>query len=183
MSRETNSAFSALRTENLAVKTAARSETPEEIMVAIRSLSFWYGKSQALRDINLSIPKDRVTAFIGPSGCGKSTLLRCLNRMNDLLENVRIEGSIRVKNREIYDAAENVDALRKRIGMVFQRSTPFPKSIFENVVFGPRIIGINKREALEPIVERSLVGAALWDEVKDRLQESALGLSGGQQQR
>jgi len=154
-----------------------------DTMVDVRSLSLWYGKSQALKDVSLAIPKEKVTAFIGPSGCGKSTLLRCLNRMNDLLEGVRIEGSIHVNDRDIYDAAVDVDALRKRIGMVFQRSTPFPKTIYENVVFGPRIIGVKEREELDQIVERSLVGAALWDEVKDRLHESALGLSGGQQQR
>src|SRR5215510_9196752 len=129
-----------------------------EKMVEVETLSLWYGKAQALKGISFSAIKNSVTALIGPSGCGKSTLLRCLNRMNDLAENIRIQGVIRVNSRDIYDPAEDVDALRKRIGMVFQRSTPFPKSIYENVVFGPRIIGINKREALDPIVERSLVG-------------------------
>jgi phosphate transport system ATP-binding protein len=157
--------------------------SPEQAMVDIRSLSLWYGDSQALTDISLAIPRNAVTAFIGPSGCGKSTLLRCLNRMNDLAENVRIRGYIGVNDRDIYGAAEDVDGLRKRIGMVFQRSTPFPKTIYENVVFGPRITGVKLRSELDRIVQESLAGAALWDEVKDRLQDSALGLSGGQQQR
>jgi len=152
-------------------------------MVDIKSLSLWYGDSQALKDISLTIPRNMVTAFIGPSGCGKSTLLRCLNRMNDLAENVSIRGAITVNHHDIYGAAEDVDGLRKRIGMVFQRSTPFPKTIYENVVFGPRITGIKLRSELDRIVEESLAGAALWDEVKDRLHDSALGLSGGQQQR
>jgi len=162
---------------------AARPDGCPEIMVDIKSLSLWYGRSQALKDINLSAPKKCITSLIGPSGCGKSTLLRCINRMNDMVDNVRIEGAIRVGNRDIYDQAEDVDALRKRIGMVFQRSTPFPKSIYENIVFGPRILGVNRRAELDEIVETSLAGAALWDEVKDRLLQSALGLSGGQQQR
>src|SRR5215472_5421985 len=156
---------------------------PALAMVDIRSLSLWYGGSQALNDISLTIPRNMVTAFIGPSGCGKSTLLRCLNRMNDLAENVSIRGAIFVNHQDIYSPAEDVDGLRKRIGMVFQRSTPFPKTIYENVVFGPRITGIKLRSELDLIVEESLVGAALWDEVKDRLRDSALGLSGGQQQR
>ena len=156
---------------------------PAQPMVDIRSLSLWYGGSQALKDISLTIPKSMVTAFIGPSGCGKSTLLRCLNRMNDLVENVRIQGAVDVNNRDIYSPTENVDVLRKRIGMVFQRSTPFPKTIYENIAFGPRITGIKRQHELDRIVEASLSGAALWDEVKDRLHHSALGLSGGQQQR
>jgi phosphate transport system ATP-binding protein len=154
-----------------------------QAMVDIRSLSLWYGQSQALKNISLTVPRNKVTAFIGPSGCGKSTLLRCLNRMNDLAENVRIQGAITVNNREIYSAIEDVDGLRKGIGMVFQRSTPFPKTIYENIAFGPRITGIRRRRELDRIVEESLAGAALWDEVKDRLHDSALGLSGGQQQR
>jgi len=162
---------------------AAPPSTRADMMVEIKSLSLWYGRSQALKDINLSAPRKCITSLIGPSGCGKSTLLRCLNRMNDLVDNVRIEGTIRVGNRDIYDQVEDVDALRKRIGMVFQRSTPFPKTIYENIVFGPRILGVRKRAELDEIVESSLAGAALWDEVKDRLHQSALGLSGGQQQR
>src|SRR5215467_5052400 len=154
-----------------------------EPLVEVRALSLWYGQSQALKDISLSLATRNVTAFIGPSGCGKSTLLRCFNRMNDLVENVRIKGSVRINKRDIYSPEEDVDMLRRRIGMVFQRSSPFPKTIYENVVFGPRITGIKLRSELDRIVEESLAGAALWDEVKDRLHDSALGLSGGQQQR
>src|SRR5215472_13336544 len=156
---------------------------PAQPMVDIRSLSLWYGGSQALKDISLTIPKSMVTAFIGPSGCGKSTLLRCLNRMNDLIDNVRIEGSIRVGGHDIYDGDVDVIELRKRIGMVFQKSNPFPKSIYENVAYGLRLHGVKAKSDLDDKVEHSLRGAALWDEVKDRLHSSALGLSGGQQQR
>jgi phosphate transport system ATP-binding protein len=131
----------------------------------------------------MSIPKHRVTAYIGPSGCGKSTLLRCINRMNDLVDGVRVTGSVRIGGADVYDPAVDVTELRKRVGMVFQKSNPFPKSIFENVAYGPRILGVRGKTDLEAIVERSLRGAALWDEVQDRLGDSALGLSGGQQQR
>jgi phosphate transport system ATP-binding protein len=155
----------------------------EAPMVEIERLSLWYGTKLALRDISMSVPKHRVTAYIGPSGCGKSTLLRCLNRMNDLVDGVRIAGAIRIGGNDIYDPALDVTELRKRVGMVFQKSNPFPKSIFENVAYGPRILGLGTRADLEGIVERSLRAAALWDEVKERLSESALGLSGGQQQR
>jgi phosphate transport system ATP-binding protein len=155
-------------------------ETP---MVEIERLSLWYGDKQALRDIGMSVPKQRITAYIGPSGCGKTTLLRCLNRMNDLVDGVRIVGSIRIGSTDIYDPTLDVTELRKRVGMVFQKSNPFPKSIFENVAYGPRILGVRGRSDLEGIVERSLRDAALWDEVQDRLNDSALGLSGGQQQR
>jgi phosphate transport system ATP-binding protein len=152
-------------------------------ILEIDHLRLWYGSAEALRGISLRIPEKRITAFIGPSGCGKSTLLRCINRLNDLIDGVRIEGDIRYEGGSIYDPATDVNALRKRIGMVFQKSNPFPKSIYENVAFGCRIQGVNRRVELDEIVERSLRGAALWDEVKDRLHESALGLSGGQQQR
>jgi phosphate transport system ATP-binding protein len=155
-------------------------ETP---MVEIERLSLWYGDKQALRDIVMSVPKQRITAYIGPSGCGKTTLLRCLNRMNDLVDGVRMVGSIRIGSTDIYDPTLDVTELRKRVGMVFQKSNPFPKSIFENVAYGPRILGVRGRSDLEGIVERSLRDAALWDEVQDRLNDSALGLSGGQQQR
>jgi phosphate transport system ATP-binding protein len=131
----------------------------------------------------MSVAKHRVTAFIGPSGCGKTTLLRCLNRMNDLVDGVRVQGSLRIGGTDIYDPALDVTELRKMVGMVFQKSNPFPKSIFENVAYGPRILGLGRRDELAAIVERSLRGAALWEEVEDRLHESALGLSGGQQQR
>ena len=152
-------------------------------MVEIEKVSFWYGEKLALKDISMSVPKHRVTAYIGPSGCGKSTLLRCLNRMNDLVDGVRMTGSIRIGGTDISDPSLDVTELRKRVGMVFQKSNPFPKSIFENVAYGPRILGVRNRTDLEGMVERSLRAAALWEEVHDRLQDSALGLSGGQQQR
>ena len=155
-------------------------ETP---MVEIERLNLWYGPKQALTNITMSMPKHRITAYIGPSGCGKSTLLRCLNRMNDLVDGVRTTGNIRIGGTDIYDPGQDVTELRKRVGMVFQKSNPFPKSVFENVAYGPRILGMTSRSDLEGIVERSLRAAALWDEVHDRLQESALGMSGGQQQR
>jgi len=155
----------------------------EAPMVEIERLSLWYGEKLALKDISMAVPKHRVTAYIGPSGCGKSTLLRCLNRMNDLVDGVRIAGSIRIGGTDVYDPGLDVTELRKRVGMVFQKSNPFPKSIFENVAYGPRILGVGNQTDLEGIVERSLKAAALWDEVHDRLRESALGLSGGQQQR
>jgi phosphate transport system ATP-binding protein len=155
-------------------------ETP---MVEIEGLSLWYGAKQALNDVSMSVPKHRVTAYIGPSGCGKSTLLRCLNRMNDLVDGVRVTGTIRIGGTDIRDPGLDVTELRKRVGMVFQKSNPFPKSVYENVAYGPRILGIKNRADLDGIVERSLRSAALWEEVQDRLTDSALGLSGGQQQR
>jgi len=155
----------------------------ESPMVEIDRLSLYYGPTRALKDVSMSVPKHRVTAYIGPSGCGKTTLLRCINRMNDLVDGVRIVGSIRVGGTDIYDRSVDVTELRKRVGMVFQKSNPFPKSIFDNAAYGPRILGVKSRSDLEGIVERSLRAAALWDEVQDRLGESALGLSGGQQQR
>ncbi len=151
--------------------------------ISIRGFSFFYGKKQALFDISLEIPERQVTAFIGPSGCGKSTLLRNLNRMNDLIDGIRHSGDIVVNGRSIYDPHIEVISLRKRVGMVFQKSNPFPKSIYENVVYPLRVAGQNKKSALDETVERSLQGAALWEEVKDRLHESALSLSGGQMQR
>jgi phosphate transport system ATP-binding protein len=153
------------------------------ILIRIENLSLFYGKSQALYDITMDIPARQVTAFIGPSGCGKSTLLRCINRMNDLIDGVRITGGLHLDGQDVNRVDTDVIELRKRVGMVFQRSNPFPKSIYENVVYGVRIAGINEKKVLDEIVEHSLIGAALWDEVKDRLDESALGLSGGQQQR
>ncbi len=146
-------------------------------------LSFYYGHSLALKDVSLRIPEKLVTAFIGPSGCGKSTFLRCLNRMNDMIDNTRVEGDVLLDNEDIYHPQTDVVELRKRVGMVFQKSNPFPKSIFENVAYGPRLGGIRNRAALLEIVEHSLERAALLDEVKDRLHDSALRLSGGQQQR
>ncbi|MGH7264991.1 MAG: phosphate ABC transporter ATP-binding protein PstB [Candidatus Rokuibacteriota bacterium] len=152
-------------------------------MVEIERLSVWYGEKPALKDVSMSVAKQRITAYIGPSGCGKSTLLRCLNRMNDLVDGVRIAGTIRIGGADIHDPAMDVTGLRKRVGMVFQKSNPFPKSIYENVAYGPRILGVRSGSDLDGMVERSLQAAALWDEVSDRLQDSALSLSGGQQQR
>ena len=148
----------------------------------IENLDLYYGDFQALKDINLQIPAKEITAFIGPSGCGKSTLLKTLNRMNDLVEGCTITGSVRLDDEDIYGDMD-VNLLRKRVGMVFQKPNPFPMNIYDNIAFGPRTHGIRSRAKLDEIVERSLRDAAIWDEVKDRLKESALGLSGGQQQR
>jgi phosphate transport system ATP-binding protein len=157
-------------------------DIPQPI-VEIDNLSLYYESEQALFNISMSVAKNKITAFIGPSGCGKSTLLRCFNRLNDLIDGVRIEGTIRIGGEDIYRSGVDVSQLRKRVGMVFQKSNPFPKSIYENVAYGPRIAGIKKKSVLDDIVERSLKGAALWDEVKDRLSDTAMSLSGGQQQR
>lgn len=151
--------------------------------IEIRDFRFYYGNTQVLFDLNLDIPERQVTAFIGPSGCGKSTLLRNLNRMNDLIDGIRHSGDILIDGHSIYDPLLEVISLRKRIGMVFQKSNPFPKSIYENVVYSLRVAGRRKKSELDEAVERSLKGAALWDEVKDRLHESAFSLSGGQMQR
>jgi phosphate transport system ATP-binding protein len=155
----------------------------EEICLRVKDLDLYYGDKQALKTVNMQIPKRRVSAFIGPSGCGKSTLLRCFNRMNDLVDGVRIEGSIELDGHDIFAPRVNVAELRRRVGMVFQKPNPFPKSIYENVAYGLRIQGSNRRRDLDEVVEKALRGAALWEEVKDRLHDSALGLSGGQQQR
>jgi phosphate transport system ATP-binding protein len=152
-------------------------------LIEISNLSLFYGKAQALKEISLPIRERVVTAFIGPSGCGKSTLLRCLNRMNDLIDGVRIEGAIKIGAHDIYASDVDVIELRKRVGMVFQKSNPFPKSIYDNVAYGLKLQGVKSKSDLDAAVEQSLMGAALWDEVKDRLHSSALGLSGGQQQR
>ncbi|BBN82848.1 phosphate import ATP-binding protein PstB [Pseudoalteromonas sp. A25] len=157
--------------------------TPEQTSLQIKDLDLYYGDKQALSNVNMLIPKGQVTAFIGPSGCGKSTLLRCINRMNDLVDTCRIEGEIILHGQNIYDKRVDVAALRRNVGMVFQRPNPFPKSIYENVVYGLRLQGIKDKRKLDEVVEKSLRGAALWDEVKDRLHDSAFGLSGGQQQR
>jgi phosphate transport system ATP-binding protein len=156
---------------------------PEGANVEIRDFSLWYGQKQALFDVGFDVQRGLVTALIGPSGCGKSTLLRCLNRMNDLIDGIRIEGSMQLDGEEIYSAGVDVIALRKRMGMVFQKPNPFPMSIYDNVVYPLRVDGIRDRATLDETAERALKGSALWDEVKDRLKESALGLSGGQQQR
>jgi phosphate transport system ATP-binding protein len=151
--------------------------------ITVENLQLFYGKKQALNNINLTISEKFVTALIGPSGCGKSTFLRTINRMNDLIDNVKIEGKIKIDGEDIYDSNQDIVALRKRVGMIFQKSNPFPKSIYENVAFGPRVNGINDRSRLDEIVERSLKRSALWEEVKDDLSKSGLSLSGGQQQR
>ncbi|MDD2724721.1 MAG: phosphate ABC transporter ATP-binding protein PstB [Methylovulum sp.] len=161
---------------------AKHSET-NEISIKVENLNLFYGDKQALHAINMEMSKKKVTAYIGPSGCGKSTLLRCINRMNDLVDNVTIDGKILLDNENIFDKSVNVAALRRRVGMVFQKPNPFPKSIFENVAYGLRIQGINDKRILEETVENALRGAALWDEMKDRLDDNALGMSGGQQQR
>jgi phosphate transport system ATP-binding protein len=165
--------------------TKAADSTPGtgEPLIDISKLSLFYGASRALKDISLSIHERVVTAFIGPSGCGKSTLLRCLNRMNDLIDGVRIEGRVSIGGHDVYAPDVDVIELRKRVGMVFQKSNPFPKSIYDNVAYGLRLQGIKSKSELDPLVEQSLRSAALWDEVNDRLHRSALGLSGGQQQR
>ena len=151
--------------------------------LSVEDLCLFYGQHQALFNVNMSIREKRVTAFIGPSGCGKSTLLRCCNRLNELIGNVRTEGAINLKGQNIYAPSMDISNLRRRVGMVFQKLNPFPKSIYENVAYGLRIQGINNRRVLDPAVEKALRSAALWEEVRDRLHQSALGLSGGQQQR
>ena len=148
-----------------------------------QDLCLWYGNTQALKNVNLQIPEKSITAFIGPSGCGKSTFLKTLNRMNDLIPDVKITGSVKYHHNDIYAPNVDVTALRKEIGMVFQKPNPFPMSIYDNIAYGPRTHGVKNRAKLDDIVERSLRDAAIWDEVKDRLKKSALGLSGGQQQR
>ncbi|MGJ8669409.1 MAG: phosphate ABC transporter ATP-binding protein PstB [Oceanococcus sp.] len=155
----------------------------EDVALEVRKLSMYYDDKQALNEIDLLIPEKRVTAFIGPSGCGKSTLLRCFNRMNDLVDSARVEGELLLGDKNIYDKDVDVARLRRRVGMVFQKPNPFPKSIYENVAYGLRLAGINKKRTLDETVEWALKGAALWDEVKDRLHDNALGMSGGQQQR
>ena len=152
-------------------------------IISVKDMCLWYGKSQALKNINMEIPENSITALIGPSGCGKSTFLKSLNRMNDLIPDVKITGDIRYGDINLYDPKVDVNSIRKEIGMVFQKPYPCPMSIYDNVAYGPRTHGIKSRVKLDDIVERSLRGAAIWDEVKDRLKKSALGLSGGQQQR
>jgi phosphate transport system ATP-binding protein len=167
----------------LEVAAAKPTLSPAGPFIQIESLSLFYGTSKALKNISVSLGEKVVTAFIGPSGCGKSTLLRCLNRMNDLIDSVHIEGAIKIGGHDIYGPEVDVIELRKRVGMVFQKSNPFPKSIYENVAYGLRLHGLKNKSELDAAVEKSLQQSALWDEVKDRLHASALGLSGGQQQR
>jgi phosphate transport system ATP-binding protein len=164
------------------MQTAAAQQI-EDPIIEVDNLDFYYGKAKALHGINLRFPRRQVTALIGPSGCGKSTLLRCFNRMNDLIDISAVTGNILLNGADVYAASMDVIELRRRVGMVFQKSNPFPKTIYENVVFGLRIAGVKNKAVLDETVERSLKGAALWDEVKNRLHTSALGLSGGQMQR
>ena len=152
-------------------------------IISVQGLNLWYSANQALYDVSMELPEHEITAFIGPSGCGKSTFLKTLNRMNDLVEGVRIEGKILYENQDIYAPQVDTTWLRKEIGMVFQKPNPFPMSIYDNIAYGPKLQGIRSKVKLDEIVENSLKGAAIWDEVKDRLNKSALGLSGGQQQR
>jgi phosphate transport system ATP-binding protein len=179
----TPAAAKVLKSATSGVTFAPRTADATEDSIVIRDANLWYGDNQALHDITMNIPGGQVTAFIGPSGCGKSTLLRCLNRMNDLIDNVKITGEFLVNGQNIYARTTDVIEVRRRIGMVFQKSNPLPKSIFENVVYGLRIAGIRDKATLDAACERSLRSAALWDEVKDRLDTSGLSLSGGQQQR
>ncbi|MBI4827981.1 MAG: phosphate ABC transporter ATP-binding protein [Nitrospinae bacterium] len=153
------------------------------MIMDVRALTLAYGSKVALKDVNISFLKNQITALIGPSGCGKSTLLRCLNRLNDLVDSVTLKGQIMFNGMDIYDPIINISELRKRVGMVFQKPNPFPKTVYENVAYGPRIHGVGRKGELDGMVEECLKSAALWDEVKDRLHDSALGLSGGQQQR
>lgn len=175
------------RTHGIDINALNREEKTDagkiETCIKVENLELFYGQKQALHSINMEMPRKKVTAYIGPSGCGKSTLLRCINRMNDLVDGVSIRGKILLDGDDIYDKSVNVAALRRRVGMVFQKPNPFPKTIYENVAYGLRIQGINDRRVLDEVVEKSLRGAALWDEVKNRLNDNALGMSGGQQQR
>ena len=152
-------------------------------IITVKDLCLWYGNHQALKNINIDIPEKSITALIGPSGCGKSTFLKTLNRMNDLIPGVKIEGQVRYKEQDIFESSMDVNELRREIGMVFQKPNPFPMSIYDNIAYGPRTHGMKNRARLDDVVERSLRDAAIWDEVKDRLKKNALGLSGGQQQR
>ena len=152
-------------------------------IITVKNMCLWYGEHKALTDINIDVPEKSITALIGPSGCGKSTFLKSLNRMNDLIQGVKITGDIRYKGSDIFDPSIDVNELRREVGMVFQKPNPFPMSIYDNIAYGPRIHGIKSKAKLDYIVEQSLIDAAIWDEVKDRLKKNALGLSGGQQQR
>ena len=180
---ETAPGAHAVNSGNLTGQTGKLSFADENPSINVNGLNLYYGEKQALKDITMAVPEKKVTAFIGPSGCGKSTLLRCFNRMNDLIDSVRTSGEIRISGEDIFAKSVNVAELRRKVGMVFQKPNPFPKSIYENVAYGLRIQGINGRRTLDAVVEKALKDAALWDEVKDRLDDNALGLSGGQAQR
>jgi len=173
------------RTNDVTIRTESKSKvvTAAATKIAVRDFNFYYGDAKVLHEVTLEIPERRVTAFIGPSGCGKSTFLRSVNRMNDIIPGARAEGLIAIDGRDVYEPATDVVALRRKVGMVFQKSNPFPKSIYENIAYGLRIGGIRDKRVLDDVVEQSLRRAAIWDEVKDRLDASALALSGGQQQR
>ncbi|MDH5648477.1 MAG: phosphate ABC transporter ATP-binding protein PstB [Gammaproteobacteria bacterium] len=183
MANESQTLTHGINLEALGRTHANRRIEEETICIKTSQLNLFYGEKQALRDINIALPEKRVSAFIGPSGCGKSTLLRCFNRMNDLVESCRIEGKLELYGNDIFSKKVDVAELRRRVGMVFQKPNPFPKSIYENVAYGLRLQATRNKREMDEVVERSLRGAALWDEVKDRLHDSALGLSGGQQQR
>jgi phosphate transport system ATP-binding protein len=165
------------------IRPATMNDASQSTVFALQDLAVFYGAFRAVRDVNLSIRRNEITAFIGPSGCGKTTLLRCLNRMNDLVASARVDGKVLFHGVDLYGPDVSATEVRRHIGMVFQKPNPFPKSIYDNVAFGPRVNGVRKRSELDDIVERSLKSAALWDEVKDRMKSSALGMSGGQQQR
>ena len=179
-----------MKKKDKAADETAEKKNPLEIFdfsgenaITVKDVDLYYGDFQALKKINMEMPKYKITAMIGPSGCGKSTLIKTLNRMNDLVEGCRVEGEITIGGVDIYDRSVDLSALRKNVGMVFQKPNPFPMSVYDNIAYGPRTFGIRKRSELDEIVERSLKQAAMWDELKDRLNKSALGLSGGQQQR
>lgn len=179
-----------MKKKDKAADETAEKKNPLEIFdfsgenaITVKDVDLYYGDFQALKKINMEMPKYKITAMIGPSGCGKSTLIKTLNRMNDLVEGCRVEGEISIGGVDIYDRSVDLSALRKNVGMVFQKPNPFPMSVYDNIAYGPRTFGIRKRSELDEIVERSLKQAAMWDELKDRLNKSALGLSGGQQQR
>jgi phosphate transport system ATP-binding protein len=172
-----------METQNIDQSTQDDAKSADNIVLTAKDLSVFYGEFRAVRDVNLEIRRGEITAFIGPSGCGKSTVLRCFNRMNDLIPGARVEGAVEYHGIDLYGDEADAGEVRRRIGMVFQRPNPFPKSIYDNVAYGPRVNGIRKKSELDAIVEKSLIGAALWDEVKDRLDASAMGISGGQQQR
>ena len=186
---DASSAALAASTPSVSMRTDAAESTGAEaaplgpVVFGVKDLNVYYGSYRAVRNVEMSVRKHEITAFIGPSGCGKTTVLRCFNRMNDLIEGARVEGAIDYHGVNLYDEKVNAVEVRRRIGMVFQKPNPFPKSVYDNIAYGPRIGGVKKRGELDDIVERSLKRAALWDEVKDRLKASALGLSGGQQQR
>jgi phosphate transport system ATP-binding protein len=172
-----------METQNVDQSSQDDAKSSDNIVLTAKDLSVFYGEFRAVRDVNLEIRRGEITAFIGPSGCGKSTVLRCFNRMNDLIPGARVEGAVEYHGIDLYGDEADAGEVRRRIGMVFQRPNPFPKSIYDNVAYGARVNGIRKKSELDAIVEKSLIGAALWDEVKDRLDASAMGISGGQQQR